>query len=66
MPRDREENMSNADHQVNVGAFAALALGVAALDHPSPSDRLHPSWLSRHSFALRREPEVLSAGRGCD
>jgi LmbE family N-acetylglucosaminyl deacetylase len=46
------ENMNSADHQVEVGTFAALAMGVAALDHPSPWDRLHRSWLSRHYFRI--------------
>ena len=48
------ENMTAADHQVEVGTFAALVVGLTALDHDSPWDGLHRSWLSRHYF--RTEP----------
>jgi hypothetical protein len=47
-----EENMSSADRQIEAATFAALATGLTALDHPSPWDRLHRSWLSRHYFRI--------------
>ncbi len=50
------ENMSSAEREIEAGTFAVLAMGVAALDHPSPWDRLHRSWLSRHYFRI--EPGV--------
>ncbi|HXJ73157.1 MAG TPA: hypothetical protein VNM37_09890, partial [Candidatus Dormibacteraeota bacterium] len=51
-----EENMSSAERQIEIGTFAALAMGLTALDHPSPWDRLHRSWLGRHYFRI--EPGV--------
>jgi LmbE family N-acetylglucosaminyl deacetylase len=51
-----DENMSSAEREIEAGTFAALAMGLTALDHPSPWDRLHRSWLSRHYF--RVEPGV--------
>jgi LmbE family N-acetylglucosaminyl deacetylase len=53
---DMPENMSSAEREIEAGTFAALSMGVAALDHPSPWDRLHRSWLSRHYFRI--EPGV--------
>jgi len=58
---DMEENMSSAERQIEAGTFAALATGLTALDHPSPWDRLHRSWLSRHYFRI--EPGVGSPSR---
>ena len=55
---DMEENMSGAEREIEAGTFAALAIGLTALDHPSPWDRLHRSWLSRHYFRI--EPGVRS------
>jgi len=51
---DMEENMSSAERQIEAGTFAALSMGLTALDHPSPWDRLHRSWLSRHYFRIER------------
>lgn len=53
-----DENMSASDREIEAGTFGALAVGLTALDHPSPWDALHRSWLSRHYF--RVEP-----GSGC-
>ena len=53
---DLAENMTSAEREIEAGTFAALSMGVAALDHPSPWDRLHRSWLSRHYFRI--EPGV--------
>jgi len=53
-----EENMTSAEREIEAGTFAALATGLTALDHPSPWDRLHRSWLSRHYFRI--EPGVGS------
>jgi hypothetical protein len=58
---DIEENMSSAEREIEAGTFAALSMGLTALDHPSPWDRLHRSWLSRHYF--RVEPGVRSASK---
>jgi hypothetical protein len=49
---DMGENMSAADREIEAGTFAALSMGLTALDHPSPWDRLHRSWLSRHYFRI--------------
>jgi hypothetical protein len=43
-------NMTPAEREVEAGTFGALVAGVTALDHPSPFDKLHRSWLSRHYF----------------
>ena len=51
---DMEENMSSAEREIEIGTFAALSMGLTALDHPSPWDRLHRSWLSRHYFRIER------------
>ena len=56
---EMEENMSSAEREIEAGTFAALAMGVAGLDHPSPWDRLHRSWLNRHYFRI--EPGVGSS-----
>jgi GlcNAc-PI de-N-acetylase len=53
---DMEVNMSTAEREIEAGTFAALASGISALDHPSPWDKLHRSWLSRHYFRI--EPGV--------
>jgi LmbE family N-acetylglucosaminyl deacetylase len=53
---DMPENMTSAEREIEIGTFAALATGLTALDHPSPWDRLHRSWLSRHYF--RVEPGI--------
>ena len=53
---DLEENMNSAEREIEAGTFAALSIGLTALDHPSPWDRLHRSWLSRHYFRI--EPGV--------
>ena len=58
---DMAENMSSAEREIEAGTFAALSTGLTALDHPSPWDRLHRSWLSRHYFRI--EPGVQSASR---
>jgi LmbE family N-acetylglucosaminyl deacetylase len=55
---DMEENMSSAEREIEAGTFAALSMGLTALDHPSPWDRLHRSWLSRHYFRI--EPGIRS------
>src|SRR6185503_3393713 len=49
-----EENMSSAEREIEAGTFAALSIGLTVLDHPSPWDRLHRSWLSRHYFRIER------------
>ena len=58
---DMEENMSSVEREIEAGTFAALSMGVAALDHPSPWDRLHRSWLNRHYFRI--EPGVGSTSQ---
>ena len=58
---EMEENMSSAEREIEAGTFAALSMGVAALDHPSPWDRLHRSWLNRHYFRI--EPGVGSTSQ---
>ena len=58
---DMEENMSSGEREIEAGTFAALAMGLTAMDHPSPWDRLHRSWLSRHYFRI--EPGVRSPSR---
>lgn len=57
-----EENMTGVEREIETGTFAALSIGVTALDHPSPWDRLHRSWLNRHYFRI--EPGVRSASPG--
>ena len=44
------ENMSASEREIEAGTFGALVVGLTALDHPSPWDALHRSWLSRHYF----------------
>jgi DNA gyrase inhibitor GyrI len=51
-----EENMTAAEREIEAGTFAALSIGLTMLDHASPWDRLHRSWLSRHYFRI--EPGV--------
>ena len=48
------ENMSASEREIEAGTFGALVVGLTALDHRSPWDTLHRSWLSRHYF--RTEP----------
>src|SRR4030095_4412556 len=47
-------NMTALESQIESATFGALVAGVTALDHASPWDQLHRSWLSRHYF--RTEP----------
>jgi len=51
---DMPENRNAAEREIEAGTFAALSLGLTALDHPSPWDRLHRSWLSRHYFRIEQ------------
>src|SRR5687768_29030 len=51
---EKSVNMNPADREIEAGTFGALVAGVTALDHESPWDKLHRSWLSRHY--LRTEP----------
>jgi len=51
---DMDENMTSVEREIEAGTFAALSMGLTALDHPSPWDRLHRSWLSRHYFRIER------------
>ncbi|MHC4068256.1 MAG: hypothetical protein ACYS18_04780 [Planctomycetota bacterium] len=51
---DLPENMPPAEQQIESGTFAALTVGLTQLDHPSPFEPMHRSWLSRHYF--RTEP----------
>lgn len=48
------ENMNAADREIEAGTFGALVTGVTSLDHESPWDKLHRSWLSRHYFRMER------------
>lgn len=48
------ENMSSADREIEAGTFAVLVVGLTALDHTSPWEPMHRSWLSRHY--VRVEP----------
>lgn len=43
-------NMTPAEREIEAGTFGALVVGVTALDHSSPWDKLHRGWLSRHYF----------------
>ncbi len=47
-----EENMSAPDREIEAGTFAALVVGLTALDHPSSWEPMHRSWLSRHYFRI--------------
>jgi hypothetical protein len=51
---DLPENMLTPDREIEVGTFAALVAGLTALDHPSPWEPMHRSWLSRHYFRMER------------
>jgi hypothetical protein len=51
---DMPENMNAADREIEAGTFGALVAGVTALDHVSPWDKLHRSWLSRHYLRVER------------
>lgn len=44
------ENMTASEREIEVGTFGALVVGLTALDHGSPWDKLHRSWLSRHYY----------------
>jgi hypothetical protein len=46
------ENMNSAEREIEAGTFAAVVVGVTALDHPSPWEPMHRSWLSRHYFRV--------------
>jgi hypothetical protein len=43
-------NMTPSEREIEAGTFGALVTGLTALDHNSPWDKLHRSWLSRHYF----------------
>jgi hypothetical protein len=47
---DLPENMTSAEQQIEAGTFAALVVGLTELDHPSPFEPMHRSWLGRHYF----------------
>jgi hypothetical protein len=47
-------NMNTPNREIEAATFGALVAGVTALDHESPWDKLHRSWLSRHY--QRNEP----------
>ena len=51
---DMPENMNAEEREIEAGTFGALVVGLTALDHWSPFDGLHRSWLSRHYY--RTEP----------
>lgn len=55
------ENMSAAEREIEAATFGALVVGLTALDHWSPWDTLHRSWLSRHYF--RTEPGTGSCSK---
>ncbi len=56
-----EENMSTPDREIEAGTFAALVVGLTALDHASSWEPMHRSWLSRNY--VRFEPGAASGGR---
>lgn len=41
------ENLSTPDREIEAGTFAALVVGLTALDHPGTWEPLHRSWLGR-------------------
>jgi hypothetical protein len=49
---EMDVNMSTADREIEAGTFAALVVGLTALDHFSPWEPMHRSWLSRHYFRV--------------
>ncbi len=49
-----DENMNASEREIEAGTFAALVVGLTALDHPSSWEPMHRSWLSRHY--VRYEP----------
>jgi hypothetical protein len=51
---DLAENMSAAEREVEAATFGALVVGLTALDHPSPWEPMHRSWLSRHYYRIER------------
>ncbi len=55
------ENMSTPDREIEAGTFAALVVGLTALDHPSSWEPMHRSWLSRH--CVRIEPGTANGTR---
>ena len=55
------ENMSTPDREIEAGTFAALVVGLTALDHPSSWEPMHRSWLSRHY--VRIEPGISTGPR---
>ncbi len=48
------ENMNAAEREIEAATFGALVVGLTALDHPSPWDSLHRSWLSRHYYRTEK------------
>ncbi len=56
-----EENMSAPDREIEAGTFAALVVGLTALDHRSSWEPMHRSWLSRHY--VRYEPGTALGSR---
>lgn len=47
-------NMNASEREIEAGTFGALVVGLTALDHWSPWDKLHRGWLSRHYFRTER------------
>ena len=45
-----DENASSQDRDIKAAAFAATAVGLNMMDHPSNWDQQHRSLLGRHSF----------------
>ena len=56
-------NMSASDQGIEAATFGALVAGVTALDHQSPWDGLHRSWLGRHYFRVERAKGKCLQGR---
>ncbi len=59
---DLPENMTASDREIEAGTFAALVVGLTALDHSSAWEPMHRSWLSRHY--VRYEPAAGQAPPG--
>jgi hypothetical protein len=45
-----DENANSQDRDINAASFAAVALGLNMMDHPSNWDRQHRAVLGRHYF----------------
>jgi len=43
-----DENLASPDRDIKAGAFAAVAIGLNAMDHPGNWDAPHRALLSRH------------------